>query len=380
MIPSSFLSSLYDEWVQEDLPHIQEMIKRHYHRIGNSIDILEGKYANNRGVTPYEVVYQKNRFRVLQYQSTAPQRFTTPIVLVYALIGAHYIFDLTEEKSFVRYLLDRGFSVYLVDWGRPSKVEGKNTIGDYIHKYLERGINRVRSISGSEKINLFGYCLGSMMSLIYTAVNQDKVKNLLLLTPPVDFENDDGVLTHMTQPEYLDVDRVCDHFEHLIPSNFIQTSFELKNKVGSLTSGLSLWQILWNKHALENYFAMNHWMNDNIPMASEFWKEYISKFYVQNQLMTNSYRMNGKVVDLKKITCPLLVIAAERDDIVTPKSARGAMEVTASTDKTMMMKRGGHVGVLIGSLAKNQVWPDIFSWLSNRSDRLVTRTGNITQY
>lgn len=366
--------------LNDDLAFLEEMMQRHFGRIGNSMDLLEGKYTNKRGVTPYEVIYQKNRFRILQYQSTAPKRFRTPVVLVYALIGAHYIFDLTEGKSFVRYLLERGFDVYLVDWGRPSKVEGKNTISDYIHKYLERGINKVREVTGSEQVNLFGYCLGAMMSLIYTAVNPDTVRNLVLLTPPVDFADDEGVLSRMTRPEYLNVQRIVDYYQHLVPASFIQTGFDLKNTVGNLNSGLALWQILWNRDALQNHLAMDLWVNDNIPIASEFWKEYINRFYVDNQLMTNSYRMKGVPVDLKRITCPLLVVAADRDDIVTPKCARGAMTVTASTDQTLMMKRGGHVGVLVGSMAKNEVWPDLFSWLSNRSERLARRAGGAIQY
>jgi polyhydroxyalkanoate synthase len=316
---------------------------------------------------------------VLHFQSDQPKRFKTPIVFVYALIGAYYIMDLSEEKSFVRYLLHKGFDVYMVDWGKPSKVEGKNGIGDYIEKYLNRGIDKVLEISGTKQINLFGYCLGAMMSLIYTAAHQDKVKNLSLLTPPVDFE-DDGLLTRLTDERYLDVDRIVRHFDHLIPANFIQAGFDLKNVVGSMMSAYSLWNIMWNKKALENFYPMDHWVHDNVPMSSTFWKEYITKFYVKNQFMSNTFFMNGKHLDMKKITCPVLTVAATRDDIVTPKCAEGSLKIIGSKDKTMMMKKGGHVGVLVGSMAKNEVWPDIFSWLSSRSERIAIESGDTLQY
>ena len=362
-----------------DIQFILDETSKNVARLNNGMDILEGKYENKRGVTPYQVIYQKNRFRVLHYQSEAPRRYKTPIVFVYALIGAYYILDISEDKSFVRYLLDKGFDVYMVDWGKPSKVEGKNTIGDYIEKYLDRGIEKVIEISGSKQVNLFGYCLGALMSMIYTAAHQDKVKNLSLLTPPIDFD-DDGVLTSMTDPEYFDIDRIVRHFDHLIPSEFIQSGFDFKNAIGNMMSNYSLWNILWNKKALEGFYPMNHWVHDNVPMASEFWKEYITKFYMQNQFMTNKFYLNGKHLDFKQVVCPLLAVAADRDDIVTPKCAEGALKIVGSKDKTMMMKKGGHVGVLVGSMAKNEVWPDIYSWLSSRSERIVKKTGDIEQY
>lgn len=365
--------------VMQDVRFFQQEAARNIARFTNGIDVLEGKYANKTGVTPYEVVYQKGRFRVLHFQSDHPVRFKTPIVFVYALIGAYYIMDISEQKSFVRYLLEKGFDVYMVDWGQACKVEGKNTIGDYTEKYLNRGIDKVLEISGEEQVNLFGYCLGALMSLIYTAVHQDKVKNLTLLTPPIDFD-DDGILTRLTDSRYLDVERVVRHYDHLIPADFIQAGFDLKNVFGTMMSNNSLWNIMWNKKALEGFYPIDHWAHDNVPMASSFWKEYITKFYVQNQLMTNKFHMNGRHVDFKKVTCPVLTVAADRDDIVTPKCAEGALKIVGSEDKTMMMKKGGHIGVLVGSMAKNQVWPDISAWLSSRSERCAVEAGDVQQY
>ena len=371
--------NMLTQQLEGDVKFFQQEIARNIARYVNSIDIANGKYTNKKGVTPYEVIYQKGRFRVLHFQSEHPKRFKTPIVFVYALIGAYYILDLSEQKSFVRYLLEKGFDVYMVDWGRACKVEGKNTIGDYIEKYLHRGVEKVCDISGSKQVNLFGYCLGAMMSLLYTAAHQDKVKNLTLLTPPTDF-SDDGILTRLTDSDYLDVDRIVEHYDYLIPAQFIQAGFDLKNALGNMMSNYSLWNILWNKKALEGFFPMDHWVHDNVPMASAFWKEYITKFYVQNQLMSNKFHMNGKHLDVKKVKCPVLTVAADRDDIVTPKCAEGSLKIIGSKDKTMMMKRGGHVGVLVGSMAKNEVWPDIFSWLSSRSARITVKKGDVEQY
>ncbi|HCL55691.1 MAG TPA: hypothetical protein DHW82_01605 [Spirochaetia bacterium] len=360
---------------QNDVKFLLDEFNKNVSRFQNLSDIAEGDYENKRGSTPYEVIYQKNRFRILHYLSDHPKRFKTPLLIVYALINRYYILDLTADKSFVRYLMEKGFDVYMVDWGTPSKVEGKNTIGDYVTRYLDRGIDKLLEFTGENQVNLCGYCLGAMLSLIYTSAFQQKIKNLVLLTPPVDF-SDDGVLTAMTRPKYFNVEKIVRHFDHLIPSEFIQSGFDFKNMLGNLFSAKSFWDILWNKKALEGFFPMNYWVHDNVPISSEFWKEYITKFYVQNSFMTNNFYMNGRKLDFKNITCPLLSVAADNDDIVTEKCAKGSMEIVGSKDKSFLLKRGGHIGVMTGSMAKNEVWPDIFSWLSDRSERIVLKDGD----
>lgn len=361
---------------EEDWKFLLEETSKNIARFNNISDIVEGKYENRKGVTPHEVIYQKNRFRIIHYISDHPKRFKTPLLIVYALINRFYILDLTEEKSFIRFLLERGFDVYMIDWGKPSKVEGQNTIGDYIERYMDRGLEKVLEFTGASQVNLCGYCLGALMSIIYTAMHQDKVKNLVLLTPPVDFD-DEGVLTKMTNPEYFNLDKIVEHFDHLIPSEFVQTGFDFKNMIGNLLSNQALWSILWNKKALEDYFPMNYWVHDNVPIASAYWAEYIKKFYMENNFMKNNVVINGKKIDLKKIVCPVLAVAAQSDDIVTVKCAEGSMKIVGSTDKAIMVKKGGHIGVMTGSMAKNEVWPDIFTWMADRSERIVQQDGNI---
>lgn len=360
---------------EDDIKYVINEATKNVQRFMNMLDIARGKYVNKRGVTPYEVIYQKNRFRILHYLSDHPKHFRTPILFTYALINRYYVLDISEDKSLVRYLLEKGFDVYMVDWGTPSRVEGRNSISDYIQRYLKRGVEAVRKFSREDQINLFGYCLGSMMSIIYTAAYQKHVKNLILLTPPVDFEGDEGVLSAMTNEKYLDTERITRYFKHLIPSNFMQAGFDFKNIVGTMMTPNSLWSILWNKKALDNYFPMDHWVHDNTPISAQYWHEYIRKFYVQNSFMKNDFSLNGRKLNFKDIVCPVLSIAADKDDIVTLKCAEGSMKIIGSKDKTMMVKRGGHVGVINGSRAKNEVWPDIYAWLSKRSEHIISKKG-----
>jgi len=356
---------------------LNEFVLKNIKRMDNLYDILTGKYSNKRGITPYEVIYRKNRFRVLRYISNHPKRFKVPIVFVFALINRYYVLDIAEGRSLVQYLLEKGFDVYMIDWGIPSKVEGKNTIADYIEKYLDKGVDKVREISGQDKVTVFGYCLGAIMSLVYAARFPEKLKNLALLTPPVDFGGDDGVLTVMTNEKYLDLDRITGYYEHLIPAEFLQSGFDFKNLIGSLLMPSGFWEVLASDKALESFFPMHHWVHDNIPIASQFWKEYIQKFYRENAFMNNNLSLNGKKLNFKDIKCPVLAIAAAYDDIVTLKCAEGALKIVGSEDKSMIVKKAGHVGVVTGSMASKEVWPDIFPWLAARSERIVVEKGNV---
>ncbi|THB64347.1 MAG: alpha/beta fold hydrolase [Spirochaetaceae bacterium] len=360
-----------------DVKYLMDQAPQMAKRVQNSMDIMEGKYANKRGVTPYEVVYRRNRFRILRYVSDHPKRFKTPLVFCYALINKYYVLDLTEEKSFVRFLLESGWDVYMIDWGKPSKIEGQNGFYEYIERYMARGINKILELTGQTQINLFGYCLGSIMSMVYTAVHQDKVKNLIVLTPPVDF-SDDGVLTAMSRSDYFDPTKIAEHFGHLIPPELIHGGFKFKDALGNITTPYTLWKILWNEKALQDYFAMNNWVDDNVPIAASFWSELVTKMYKQNAMMNNTFRMGSIEVDFKNINCPMLSIGAEKDNIVTPECAEGAGKITSSKDFTFMLKKGGHIGVITGNMAKRELWPDVQAWLSKRSERITVKKGALT--
>jgi polyhydroxyalkanoate synthase len=96
---------------------------------------------------------------------------------------------------------------------------------------------------------------------------------------------------------------------------------------------------------------------------------------MENSFMKNNFSLKGRKLDFKDIKCPVMGIAADQDDIVTLKCAEGLMEIVGSEDKSMMKKHGGHVGVITGSTAEREVWPDIYTWLSERSDRIVEKKG-----
>src|SRR5213595_40549 len=124
-----------------------------------------------KGATPSEVVYEEDRLKLLRYESPKPVPGTTPLIFIFALVNRPYILDLKENKSVVSHFVRAGFDTYLVDWGVPTDSDNQLSLDDYINGYMLNIVEHVRERTGSDKVNLLGYCMGGTMSSIFTALH-----------------------------------------------------------------------------------------------------------------------------------------------------------------------------------------------------------------
>jgi polyhydroxyalkanoate synthase len=145
-----------------------------------------------KGVSPSEVVYEEDRLKLLHYLNDTEPKYKIPLVFIYALVNRPYILDLKAGRSVVANFVKHGFDTYLVDWGIPTFADRHLTLDDYINGYVANVLDYVRERTGSEKINVLGYCMGGTMSAMFTALHQDRVKNLILLAAPLDFSANAG--------------------------------------------------------------------------------------------------------------------------------------------------------------------------------------------
>src|SRR5919202_6166950 len=149
--------------------------------------LLEGAQANT-GQTPKEVVWTKNKAKLYRYEPYREKKYPVPILMVYALINRPYVLDLLPGNSFIEYLVNEGFDVYLLDWGIPGDEDQDLDVENYILDYLPRAVKKVLRTSGAEEFTLFGYCMGGTMAAMYAALFPDKpLKNLVPLAAPFDF-------------------------------------------------------------------------------------------------------------------------------------------------------------------------------------------------
>jgi polyhydroxyalkanoate synthase len=319
------------------------------------------------GSTPHDIVYEEDSLKLLRYRNEGSVSVREPLLVCYALVNRPYILDLQPDRSVVRQLLKRGFDVYLIDWGVPSAADRSMRLQDYICGLLKNVADFVCAESGSPKVNLFGYCMGGTMSAMFTALYAELVHTLTLLAAPIDFARDDGLLRLWTQEKYFDVDRLIDAFGNC-PAPFLQMSFQLMKPVQNFVEKYTGFaENLQDEKFLENFFAMEKWGQDNIPVAGETFREFVKCLYQRNELVQGRFRLRGQKVDLGRIACPLLLLTADADHLVPPASTLGIREHVGSRDVEALSINAGHIGLAVSSKAHRQFWPKAAGWIAERS-------------
>jgi len=325
--------------------------------------------------SPKTVIWTLNKAKLYRYTPVVPpgKRHKVPLLLVFAIMNRPYILDLLPGRSFVEFMVARGYDVYLLDWGSPG-IEDKNLkFDDYALEYLPRAIRKVKAVSGSDTFSLLGWCLGAVLCTIYAALRSDEgLQNLLLLTAPLDFTKRDSItLAHWVDEKYYNVDRVLATYGNM-PAEMIGFGAQVLKPVENFFQNYwHLWDNLENARAVRAWQAMNTWVTDNVPMAGAAYKQLINDLYRQNSLIENRLVIRGQVVDLRKITANLLNIIALDDHITPPCQSESILEKVSSADKEAFRIRGGHIGIMAGSTASKTTWPHIDEWLSARSNEMA---------
>ena len=320
-----------------------------------------------KGVTPSEVVYEQDRIKLLRYLSNDPPKFKTPLIFVFALVNRPYILDLKEGKSVVSHFVQRGFDTYLLDWGAPTDAERYLTLDDHVNGYLLDVVEHVLERTGAPQVNILGYCMGGTLSAIFTALHQKLVKNLILLAAGIDFASRDGLLQLWTDASIFDVDQFVSAYGNC-PPWFLQNAFLMLKPVQNLLEKpINLFERLTDEDYVDDYFTMEGWLNDNIPVPGEVFREFVKYLYQQNRLVRGTMPIGKHTVDLKAITCPILNLMAAKDDLVPCSQSKAFNDLVSSSDRRTIEYPAGHIGLAVGSRAQKELWPQACQWLEARS-------------
>lgn len=335
--------------------------------------ILDSK-TTQVGQTPREVVWSLNKTKLYRYRPTQPvnpaQKKRVPLLLVYALINKPYIFDLRPGSSFVEYLVNEGFDVFLLDWGCPG-LEDKNTsFDDYATEYLPRAVRRMLKIADTDEFSMLGYCIGSVLAVLYAALHpQAPLRNLMLLTAPLDFSNREGnIFSTWLDERFFAVDRMVDSLGN-IPPEIIELGAKLlkpvENFVGTYTT--LYWDFADDPEAVANWQAMNKWIHDGVPMTGEAFRQWVKDYVRANRLIKGEHMVKGQRVDLSNIQANFLNVVAKYDHLVPPHQSTSIMDLISSQDKQLEIIPAGHVGLMGGRNARYKLWPKLAAWLAARS-------------
>jgi polyhydroxyalkanoate synthase len=165
------------------------------------------------------------------------------------------------------------------------------------------------------------------------------------------------------------VDGLIDAFGNC-PGSFLKICFQLMKPVQNCVEKyLTLCDKIQDDAFLENFFAMERWASDSIPVAGETFREFVKQLYQRNLLVQGQLTLNDLPVQLDRITCPVLMLMAEFDHLVPPSATRPLRDHVRSREVQEMTIGTGHIGLAVGSKAHRQLWPDAATWIAQHSTR-----------
>ncbi|MDC8451409.1 MAG: alpha/beta fold hydrolase [Candidatus Nitrosotalea sp.] len=358
------MTDYIDSWLElVNLADYKELTRNFHNFISYANRVLEPlRDSINR--TPSEIIEMRGRFHLLHYKSDFPSKYKTPLLIVYSLINRHYILDLLPKSSVIKNLQSQGFDVYATDWETPASYDKDLSLARYAEEYVENAVEKIKEITSSDKVSLFGYCWGGLFALIYSATNHDNVKNLILHATPVDIEKQKTTIENWAS--HLNADNLVDTFGN-VPGWLLNFAFFLRNPIENILKYPKYFSEPRTLDEIMQFFTTETWLYDSTPIIGEVYREIVDQIYRQNLLIKNKMRVDADIIDLKDITIPVLNIVGTKDDLVPPSSSKTIMDVIGSSDKKLIEFPTGHVGLCISQAAHEKLWPEVGKWLAQRS-------------
>lgn len=348
---------------------VRREIARNAVRARNGLKYAAGSEFAPRHPTPSEVIWRNGKAHVRRYRSDAPRRFKQPVVAYLGLVGRSYIFDLYKGGSIVEMLMTWGFDTYVLDWGVPDEFDQENTLETYLRGYLPPALEAICAESGSDSVNIFGYCMGGVMTVHALAAQPNlPVNSLVTLAAPFDW-SDLGAFVNAMRDRKVELRELLDDSGNL-PGSIIRESFKRRKPTGDIVNYTNLWQHLWDDRYVEGYQAINRFLSDHIPIARGAAEQLLQQWLWDNAFVTDRLRFNGRRVTLADIHTPVLGVIAQRDDIASEESTSVLPDVLPNAPVELLKIDTGHVSLFAGRQAVKQVMPTVFEWIERQSEEI----------
>ncbi|TYL38781.1 poly(R)-hydroxyalkanoic acid synthase [Natronococcus pandeyae] len=323
--------------------------------------------AAEPGETPYDVIYEESPVRLRRYEPEGEQTRDVPVLIAYAFINDPSILDFSPERTVVGTFLERGFPVYVVDWGDPSPIDRSLTLGDYVTRFLANCVDVVCETHATESVHLLGYSTSAPLAAAYAALFPDRVRTLVLQGPPLDFDTEAGMDLFRALAAEHDPEQVADAFD-AVPTPLLEVAFALRKPVEyTVTTPLRLWDQLDDDEFVEEQGRKLEWTMGGPNLPATTYREFVEELLVENRLLENEWRLCGRRVDLSAIEMPVLLVLGEEDKFVPREASVPFLDEIESDDTAIVELPTGHVGLSVAEVAHEQGWPRIADWLEERS-------------
>jgi poly(3-hydroxyalkanoate) synthetase len=313
------------------------------------------RHPYHRSLIDPQVIWEEGESRLLDYGTDA-FKGGAPILFIPSLVNRAYILDLMEDRSFLRYLASQGHRPLLLDWGWPAEEERGFTLTDLVAGRMERALAAV-----GQKVTLAGYCMGGLLALACAQRRPDLVQALALLATPWDFHAPDPAPARRLA-EALPALRPMIEFTHSLPVDALQYLFATldPDQIARKYRGFAALDPA--SDVAIRFVALEDWLNDGVPLAGPIAVECLEGWYGANKPMNLAWRIAGLPVEPRKLRMPCLVAVPDRDHIVP---AEQALPLAAQIEgATLLRPRAGHIGMVAGSRATEQLWQPFSNWLS----------------
>jgi polyhydroxyalkanoate synthase len=286
-----------------------------------------------------------------------------PLLVVPSLVNRAYVVDLTSERSLLRFLCRQGFRPFLVDWDRPGARERRFDLGDYVGGRLASMLDKVIEVSG-RKPGVIGYCMGGNLALGLAQSRGADMAALALLATPWDFHAERADLGHATANALTPWLPLLDALGEL-PVDMLQSLFFALDPFLGARKFRGFARVNPETAKAREFVALEDWLNDGIPLAAKVARECILGWYGENTPARGEWRLRGRLIDPGTLKLPTLIVIPEQDRIVPPASAMALAR--AMPHATLLKPPLGHIGMVVGSQAREALWQPLSRWLDSSS-------------
>ena len=297
-------------------------------------------------ITPGKVVYRNHLIELIQYSPQTKTVQAEPVLIVPSWIMKFYILDLSPENSLVRYLVEKGHTVFMLSWKNPDSADRNLGMHDYLKSGALAAIDAVSTIVPDQQLHAMGYCLGGTLLGIASAYmarqHDERLKTLTLLASELDFEDPGelGLFIDESQLSFLN--------DAMSRKGYLDTK-QMAGAFTMLNSRDMVWSRLVQNYLLGGKSEVNDltaWNLDATRMPYRQHSEYLRSLYLNNDLAHGHYRVDGKPVVLSDVQLPIFALGTQRDT-VSPWHTVYKIHLLTSTEVTFCLSSGGHnVGVV----------------------------------
>jgi polyhydroxyalkanoate synthase subunit PhaC len=366
--PSNFLLTnpeLYKETVAsngENLVRGMKMLAEDIAAGGGDLrlrqsDLTKFALGENIATTPGKVVARSEVAEIIQYEPTTKEVLKRPLLICPPWINKFYILDLNPEKSFIKWAVDHGHTVFVISWVNPDQRHAQKDWTAYVNEGLRYALDTVEKITGEKDINAIGYCVGgtllSAALALFAKEGEDRIKSATLFTTQVDFTHAGDLKVFVDEDQIRALENAMSA-EGFLEGTRMATAFNM------LRSGDLIWPYVVNNYMRGREpvpFDLLYWNADATRMSAANHSYYLRNCYLDNNLVRGMMRLAGEQLSLKDVKIPIYNLAAKEDHIAPALSVFTGCHHFGG-DVTYVLSGSGHIAGVVNPPSKNkyQYW------------------------